>query len=397
MKNLTLAVIAVVVLGAGIYWAADYLARTRNPNLDPNTIFDVREDLVSNLSVSQLDQVAYKVEEVVGGLYVPWSIVFTSQDRVLVNERNGNIRVIEGGELLEAPLFTFVDVSEQSEAGLMGLTIDPNYEDNKYLYACYTYTVGGGLRNKIVRLVDEGNSARVDKTLLDDFPAAEVHAGCRIKFGPDGKLYVTTGDARDRQLAQDLGSLAGKILRMNSDGSIPTDNPFDGSYVYSYGHRNPQGLSWNSQTREMFETEHGPSGFDGPGGGDEVNIIMPGKNYGWPEVSHEESAEGMESPKWVFTPAVAPASALVYSGRMFPQFKGNLFFGGLAGTGLYRVSFDAAEAISAEKVGEVNFGRIRDVVESPNGEIWFSTSNRDGRGQVRVGDDKIYRLVAAKI
>ena len=392
MKNLALAVVVVIVLGAGAYWAASYLARTRDTSVDPNTISDIRDDLLPNNSGGQ---VGYKVEEVVRGLYVPWSITFTSDDRVLVNERNGNIRVIEGGKLLEAPLFTFEDVSEQSEAGLMGLTIDPNYEDNKYLYVCYTYTADGGLRDKIVRLVDEGDLARIDKTLLDDFPAAEVHAGCRIKFGPDGKLYVTTGDARDRQLAQDLDSLAGKILRMNSDGSVPADNPFEDSYVYSYGHRNPQGLSWNGETRQMFETEHGPSGFDGPGGGDEVNIIMPGKNYGWPEVSHEESAEGMESPKWVFTPAVAPASALVYSGRLFPQFEGNLFFGGLVGTGLYRVTFDGTEAVSAEKVVEVDFGRIRDVVESPNGEIWFSTSNRDGRGQVRNGDDKIYRLIVA--
>ncbi len=392
MKNLALAIVVVIVLGAGVYLAADYLARTRDANVDPNTISDVRDDSPPNNSD---DQVGYKVEEVVRGLYVPWSIAFTSEDRVLVNERNGNIRVIEGGELLEAPLFTFEDVSEQSEAGLMGLTVDPNYEDNKYLYVCYAYAADGGLRDKIVRLVDEGDSARVDKILLEDFPAAEVHAGCRIKFGPDGKLYVTTGDSAERQLAQDLGSLAGKILRMNSDGSIPADNPFEGSYVYSYGHRNPQGLSWNNETRQMFETEHGPSGFDGPQGGDEVNIIMPGKNYGWPEVSHEESADGMEDPKWVFTPAVAPASALVYSGRLFPQFESNLFFGGLVGTGLYRVTFDGTEAASAEKVAEVDFGRIRDVVESPSGEIWFSTSNRDGRGQIREGDDKIYSLVVA--
>lgn len=387
MKNLAVAIVVVVLLSGGVYLVASRSAKQGSPTSGVTS--DVREDLTPK---KDSNSVAYKVEEVASGLFVPWSIAFTSDTRVLVNERNGNIRVVENETLLKEPLFTFSDVVAKEESGLMGLALDPDYQKNKYLYVCYTYSAKDGLRDKIARLVDEGDSAKLDKVLLDDFPAANIHAGCRIKFGPDEKLYVTTGDSAERQLAQDKDSLAGKILRMNNDGSIPSDNPFEDSYVYSYGHRNPQGLAWNLETKMMFETEHGPSGFDGPQGGDEVNIIVAGKNYGWPVVSHDKSADGMESPKWVFTPAVAPGSALMYSGKMFPQFKGSLFFGGLKGEGLYRVLFDGTKATSYEKVSEVAFGRIRDVVEAPNGEIWFSTSNRDGRGTLRDGDDKVYKL-----
>ena len=208
----------------------------------------------------------WKVESVAEGLSVPWSIVFTSADRILLSERGGMIREIVGGELNPEPLLIIEDVTPRGESGLMGLAVDPQYADNQYLYACYTYAGSSGTANKVVRLRDEGDSIVPDTVVLDPLPSANNHAGCRIRFGPDGMLYITNGDALDPSSAQDVNSLAGKILRINPDGSIPEDNPFRGSAVWSYGHRNPQGIDWQPGSGRMYSTEHGPSGFDGPAG-----------------------------------------------------------------------------------------------------------------------------------
>lgn len=340
-----------------------------------------------------LEPVNYKIVEYARELDTPWSMVFTSPERMLVSERGGNILEIVNGKVNPNPIITLTEVLEIAESGLLGITIHPDYSSNKYVYACLTYESGSGMADKVERFIDNGNVLARDKVILDSFPAARFHAGCRIKFGPDGKLYVTTGDATVRENAQKLESLSGKILRMNDDGSVPSDNPFVNSVIWSYGHRNPQGISWHS-SGVMYETEHGPSGNDGPGGGDEVNVIKKGANYGWPVVSHERTQTGMESPKLVFTPAEAPSGATFYSGKVFPQLKNNFFFTALRGAGLFRVVVNEnnpEEIVSYEKM-DINFGRIRDVIEGPDGLIYFSTSNRDGRGNVREGDDKIYRF-----
>lgn len=341
------------------------------------------------------DEVAYEVKEVARGLEVPWGIVFTSPTRMLVSERAGRIRVIENGILLKDPLHTFSEVSTGGEEGLMSLTLHPQYENNNYLYASYAYKKGAEMFVKVVRFKDDSDSISNMITILDDIPAAQYHAGSELAFGPDGKLYITTGDATERELAQDKDSLVGKILRLNDDGSIPSDNPF-GTAVWSYGHRNPQGISWNSKG-ELYETEHGPSGFDGPGGGDEVNKIEKGGNYGWPFISHIRSLEGTISPLLVFTPAEAPASALIYSGKLFPQFKDNLFFGSLRGENLMRVMIgEDADAVSFERMFLEEYGRIREVAEGPDGAIYFSSSNKDGRGSPAANDDRILRIIPAK-
>src|SRR3989344_5100863 len=335
-----------------------------------------------------------KLEVFVSNLYVPWSLAFTGEKRLLVAERNGKIRVIENGRLLEMPLFTFGNIYDQEEAGLMGLTVDPKYPENKYIYASYAYNSNGKPRIKIVRLVDNGTTAVVDKVLIDNILAAPYHDGSRIKFGPDGKLYVTTGEATQADLAADLLSKNGKILRLNSDGTIPDDNPFPNSPIFSYGHRNPQGIAW-SDSGQLWETEHGPSGFDGPGGGDEINLIKAGKNYGWPKAHHEIKLAGTEYPKLLFTPAIAPAGAMFYSGKLFPEFKNNLFFTGLRGEGVWRAVIsetDPETIASFEKLGAITVGRVRVIIEGPDGAIYFSTSNRDGRGSLREGDDKIYKI-----
>src|SRR3989344_4936720 len=337
-------------------------------------------------------EVAYTVEEVAHGLEVPWGILFTSPTRMLVTERPGRIRIIENGTLLEKPLHTFPEVSTGGEEGLMSITLHPRYAENKFVYASYAFQTERGMRVEVVRFKDDGNSISDTTRIVTGIPAAQFHAGSELAFGPDGKLYITTGDATERDLAQNLDALAGKILRVNDDGSIPRDNPFPDSPIWSYGHRNPQGIDWDS-TGAMYETEHGPSGFDGPGGGDEVNRIEKGGNYGWPLVSHDASLEGTVSPLLIFTPAEAPASALIYSGKLFPQFKDTLFFGALRGENLMRVLLADGKVTGFERLFLEEYGRIREVTEGPDGAIYFSTSNRDGRGSPAASDDRIFRII----
>lgn len=347
----------------------------------------------------EIKEVPYKLEAFTTGLEIPWSFVFTSDTRILVTERKGNIRAIVSGKVMEKPLITFSETAHVGESGLLGIELDPNYQSNKLVYVVMTYMKDGKMTEKVVRLKDMGETIVLDKIILDDIPAAQYHDGGALDFGPDGKLYISTGDATNKQLAQNTTSLAGKILRINSDGTIPEDNPTPSSAVYSLGHRNPQGFDWYPQSKVMWATEHGPSGSDGPGGGDEVNVIEPGENYGWPIVSHNNTKEGLYSPKIIFTPAVAPASGMFYSGNKFPQFKNNFFFGALTGRGVFRVVVDAknpSQVVSYGKLSGIDVGRVRDIVQGPDGLIYFGTSNRDGRGTVQDGDDKIYRLVPTK-
>jgi glucose/arabinose dehydrogenase len=202
-------------------------------------------------------------------------------------------------------------------------------------------------------------------------------------------------------LAQRLDSLAGKTLRVNDDGTVPPDNPFVGQNgarpeIWSYGHRNVQGLDWQPGTDLMFQTEHGPSGFDGPEGGDEVNIVEKGKDYGWPVIHHTQTRDGMQAPLLEYTPACAPASAVFYRGSVFSQFRRNFFFGCLRGMRIIRVVLDGRRVVKQENLLEKKYGRIRDVAEGPDGYLYFSTSNRDGRGSPANDDDRIIRLVPAK-
>lgn len=336
-----------------------------------------------------------KLEVVADGLYVPWSIVFTSPSRMLVSERNGSIRVVENGQLASTPVITFPEIDSMGEEGLMGMVLDPDYIENRFFYVCLAYPDNNKMSAKVLRLTDHGTTANIDHVLLSGIPAAQFHAGCELGFGPDGKLYISTGDATDKQIAQDLNSLGGKILRLNADGSIPNDNPFSNSAVWSYGHRNPQGIDWHPVTNQLFSAEHGPSVFDGPAGGDEVNLITKGANYGWPKVSHDKSAPGMVDPLLVFTPAIAPGSVHFYNGDTIPEFKNNLLVAMLKGEGILRVILEAPDytkVTSYQKLVDVEVGRIREITTGPDGAIYFTTSNRDGRGVAKDGDDKVYRL-----
>jgi aldose sugar dehydrogenase len=338
----------------------------------------------------------WKVEIIAAGLNIPWSVVFPTADRMLISERSGTVREIVNTELNPDPIYIFEEVVSQEEAGLMGLALHPLYDQNRFVYACYAASGGEGIIDKVVRLVDQGDSLTFDRVIVDNIPSAQYHAGCRIKFGPDDMLYITTGDAIQKDLAQDIDSLAGKILRVDPDGNIPADNPFPGSKVYSLGHRNPQGIDWEPESGVMFSSEHGPSGFDGAPGGDEINLIVPGGNYGWPLVSHDGVLEGTLKPLIQFTPAEAPASALYYASDVMPFFTGSLFFGALRGEGVIQLVLSETnnQNLKVERVEKIisDVGRVRDVVAGPDGSIYFTTSNRDGRGQVRLGDDHLYRI-----
>jgi glucose/arabinose dehydrogenase len=317
---------------------------------------------------------------------------------MLVSERAGRVRVVENGVLIKKPLLSLTEVSSRAEEGLMSLAVHPQYATNKFVYVAFATVQNQNMSVKVIRFTDQGDQAADLTTVIDNIPAARFHAGTRLRFGPDKKLYISTGDALMKDEAQNLQSLAGKVLRLNDDGTIPSDNPFPNSAIFSYGHRNIQGFDWHPQTEQLYATEHGPSTFDGPPGGDEINLLLAGKNYGWPIVSHEKTQAGFESPLQVYTPAVAPASGVFYAGEQFPQWENSFFFGGLRGEGVFRVQFseDGRSVELSEKLSSIEVGRVRDIAVSPEGIIYFSSSNKDGRGDIRDGDDAIYRIVPAE-
>ena len=330
-------------------------------------------------------------ETVAEGLEVPWALAFTPDGRMLVTERPGRIRVIQDDQLLEQPM-AVLDVASVSDAGLMGIAVDPNFADSGHIYVCYTYQAGsGGLFNRIARLTDSGGHAEDLHIILDHIPAARNHNGCRIRFGPDDKLYVTMGDAQSAGDAQSLESLSGKILCLERDGSVPADNPFPGSFFYSYRHRNPQGLDWHPETGDLFITEHGPSQDDEP------NILAAGGNYGWPQVTGAPSNAAYLDPILAFTPTIALAGAAFYTGESLAHsWDGDFIFATLKGSHLRRISLKPPEfrSVGSQQILFLEeFGRLRAVALGPDAYIYFSTSNRDGRWRPFPGDDKILRLI----
>lgn len=345
--------------------------------------------------------VKFRVETVASGLEVPWGFAFLPGGDLLFTERPGRVRIIEKGKLRSETVYKVPDVEPSGESGLMDVSLHPKFAENKFVYLAYAYRADGK-QVKVVRYKFDGKTFIDPKIIIEGISASSNHAGTRARFGPDGKLYVTTGDATDWNLSQKLDSINGKTLRLNDDGTIPPDNPFINQKnvrpeIWSYGHRNAQGLAWQPGSNLMFQTEHGPSGFEGKGGGaDEVNIVEVGKNYGWAEIYGNRTREGMVSPLLEYTPSCAPGSGAFYNANAFPQFKGNFFFGCLRGTRLIRVVLDGRRVVSQEDLLKDVYGRIREVAEGPDGAIYFSTSNRDGRGSPAGDDDRILRLVPVK-
>jgi glucose/arabinose dehydrogenase len=345
-----------------------------------------------------------RVETIATNLEIVWSIVFAPDNRMFFTERPGRVRVIENGKLLAAPFFTVPDVELSGESGLMGMVLHPNFAENRFVYLAYAYQ--NAEKNQTVRVARYRATDKTlvePKTIIEGIPAARYHSGTRLKFGPDGKLYITIGDATKQSRAQQLSSINGKTLRLNDDGTIPSDNPFVKDKnarpeIWTYGHRNAQGMDFQPETNLMFQTEHGPSIIDGVSlfkrtGGDEVNIVESGKNYGWAKISHNMKRAGMETPIVEYSPAIAPASGMFYRGDLFPELKNNFLFGALKGETIVRLVLDGRRIVSQDKLFEKKYGRIREIAEAPDGSIYFSTSNRDGRGEPTKEDDRILRVV----
>ncbi len=341
-----------------------------------------------------------QVQVWVRNLEIPWELVFIDEERALVTERPGRLRLIVNGELEPQPLLS-LPLSGLGEGGLMGMVLDPDFAQNGHLYLMYTYRDGAAFRNRISRFPWQGDRVGAEQILLDDIPGARIHNGGRLGIGPDDKLYATTGDAANPDLAQDLHSLAGKILRMNLDGSVPEDNPFPGSLVYSLGHRNAQGLAWDEETGLLYSTEHGPSGEFGLCCRDELNHIIAGGNYGWPEVTLDA-----DDPRYVDpimhsgpTNTWAPAGMLVYRGDLLRDWNGDILFANLRGRHIRRVVIEGVEeprVVEDEILSAGEYGRMRAMVVGPDGALYVTTSNRDGRGQPVADDDRILRIVPSQ-
>ena len=353
------------------------------PGADPWANFPITDTMTT------ADGARIGVQVLLTNLQLPWSIVFAPDGRMFFTERVGRVRVVQNGQLLAQPAFTFTDVFSSSESGALGMALHPNFAQNRFVYVAYSAIRDDGATvGRVVRFREVNNTFGERAVLVDNIPIASTHAGSRIRFGPDGKLYVSTGDAQDPELSQTLSSLAGKILRLNDDGTTPADNPF-GSPVWSFGHRHPQGIDWHPATGEMWATEHGATDRD------ELNRIVKGNNYGWPRIDGDETRPNMVTPVLFYVPGVAPSGLSFYSGTRISQFRANIFFAALRGEHIHRVRLDPQDptrVAASELLFHHRFGRIRDVVTGPDGALYFSTSNLT-RGTPLPTDDRIARIV----
>ena len=336
------------------------------------------------------------VQLIASGLEVPWAVAQAPDGRIFVTERPGRVRIIRlgtGGGLDARPWAVVpARANPDAERGLLGIALDPDFARTPYVYLYYSYAgPAGATLNRLVRMHDT-NGAGTDETILvDNIPGSSNHDGGRIAFGPDGKLYVATGDGEQQARAQDRNSLGGKILRLEKDGTVPADNPFAGSPVYSLGHRNVQGLAFQPDTGVLYETEHGPSGFFPACCQDEVNRIEAGANYGWPIVTGKPGDQRFRDPVvWSGNLDTWAPSGAAFATRPGPL-RGSLLYATLRGQHLHRVVFtpDGRGVAFEERLLVNQYGRLRDLYEIATGEFLLLTSNRDGRGRPAADDDRV--------
>lgn len=321
---------------------------------------------------------------VAAGLEAPWDLVFTPDGEALVSERDSSrlLSIDSSGNVEELQR---LPENGTGEGGLLGIALSPNYESDGYIYAYYTTDTD----NRVTRF----RLGEDPESVLTGIPVLTYHNGGRIAFGPDGNLYVGTGDAGDTSNSQDLNSLGGKILRVTPDGDVPADNPFSNSPIYSYGHRNVQGLAWD-EGGQLYATEFGQNRYD------EVNRIQPGGNYGWPAVEGEggffASGEYIDPIATWATSEASPSGAAILKNGAIPQWEGSFFMAALRGQRLYRLALDPSGTVTEqEELLSGQAGRLRHVVQAPDGSLWVLTSNRDGRGTPIATDDRILRLAPA--
>ncbi|NRF38167.1 PQQ-dependent sugar dehydrogenase [Pedobacter foliorum] len=340
-----------------------------------------------------LPEEGYQIDTVAENLRVPWQIVFLPDKSILFTEREGRVRIIRNNKLVTKPIFNLNDVVLRNKSGALGLCLHPSFSKNKQIYLASNYLSDNRMKLRIVRYELIKDTLLNPLVILKDIPANQNHTGCRLVFGPDKKLYITTGDADQPMLAQDLKAYNGKILRVNDDGGIPTDNPFVKNdtarkEIWSFGHRNPQGIAFQPVTGLLYESEHGPTG------GDEINLIKKGGNYGWPGIHHDDKRDGMESPLVQYTPSIGPSEILFYNGVQFPQLTGKLLVACLRGEAILNLSLVNNKITDQLVMIKNKYGRIRSLVTGPDGYIYFSTSMNDpGEGHPRDGhDDMILRM-----
>ena len=329
-------------------------------------------------TVSQSDS----VQVLAMNLEKPRSIAF-SDDLIFVTEKDGRIRIIQNDVLLEEPLAT-LRTADVFDGGLLGIATHPNFSKNHFLYVYYTYVEDDKLWNKVLRITEKNNKLDDAKTIIDKIPGSQFSNGGVLKFGPDEKLYVGTGAVSDSlHLSQDINSLAGKILRLNDDGTIPDDNPYPNSPVYTLGHRNVQGITWDNNG-SMFSSELGPTKND------EINLINAGQNYGWPNQECSGVADYVDS-VMCFDPAIEPGGIVIYTGDMLPL-ENKMIMASLRATNLYKLDLTSDGEINREESILGGLGRIRDVNQGPDGFLYVITSNTDGKGFPDRSDDKLVRI-----
>ncbi|HZI30027.1 MAG TPA: PQQ-dependent sugar dehydrogenase [Gemmatimonadaceae bacterium] len=346
---------------------------------------------------SQSPNVELATEVVATGLDTVWELAWGPDGFIWMTERGGRVSRVNP-QTGAVTVIGQIAVNEIGEGGLMGLALHPDFATQPWVYLAHTYGAQGGVRNRVVRARFDGTSLGNPEVLVADIPGSSIHNGARLAVGPDRLLYITTGDASDASIAQNRDALAGKVLRLTLDGQPAPGNPF-GTRIYSYGHRNPQGMVFATDG-SLYVTEHGPSDND------EVNRIEAGRNYGWPNVHGRCdgdsgpgelsfcSANNVAEPMAIWTPTIAPAGVAYYDHTLISDFRRSLIFATLKDATLYRLalSTDGRTVQSTETLFVREFGRLRAVLVSPDGAIYLGTSNRDGRGTPMPTDDRIIRI-----
>lgn len=321
-------------------------------------------------------------------LRIPWDIAILPNSEILFTERGGSLKKIDNnGSVSEvAKISQSVEIGE---GGLTGIALDPDFSKNNYVYLYYTYSERNKYLNRISKFIYQNNLISEEKFIVNNLPGGTNHNAGRLRFGPDNKLYILTGDAGQANLAQNQESLAGKILRVNPDGSIPIDNPNPNSLIFSSGHRNPQGLDWHPKTKQLLVAEHGQEAHD------EVNLIEAGKNYGWPnEQECFSNNTKFTNPLFCSEKNRYAPSGATFIGNKFIGLENAFFVANLRGEKLVKFDFINNQLVNEEVILD-DIGRIRAVVSSGN-SLFITTSNQDGRGTVRSGDDKIIEIKPIK-